>query len=248
MAQILSPTRLSRPAVTVGPVLLAMAALALSPRPVHAAGFVPPAGCTLELTAQNRGCTVSQYYRCEGDPAGIQHSAIFGKEGLFHLSTIDDETRWIESQDPVTGLTDLLDEETDPASFGNLIATGRDDFDFWTQSSSGERLHHQGHDELTGKTKVIDGLPLEVTRFELTTRSEAGEVLITRRGSQFVSRDNRRFYGGIETQTDWTGMRRDSNDSPMLFSKPGEPGSANTTPQFDCEQLMTQIAQERAAS
>ncbi len=214
-----------------------------------AASFTPPAGCTLNVTVQNRSCTVSQYYTCSADPEGYQRSAHFGREGLYHLSTIDAETRWIESQSMASGLIDrLVEEAEDHASFSELLATGRDEFDFWTQTDDGQRLHHQGADTLTGETVEIDGQTLERTAFQLTTRDASGEVLITREGSQFISRAFNRFYGGIETGSDWTGAQTQTDDSPVLFTFPGEAGFGSTTPQFDCDQLLTQIPQERAAS
>jgi hypothetical protein len=224
-------------------------ASALLTLPAAAATFTPPGGCQLQVTVQNRGCSVSQYYVCAADPEGYQRSAIFGRDGLYHLSVIDAETRWIESQSPQTGLMDrLVDEAESHASFSRLLETGRDDFDFWTESNSGERLRHQGHDVLTGESVEIGGQTLERTEFELTTTAESGEVLIERRGNQFISREMGRFYGGVETTTDWTGARRETNDSPVTFSFPGEAGFGLTTPQFDCDHLMTQIPQERAAS
>lgn len=230
----------------LGALTLAAALLTL---PAAAATFTPPGGCQLQATVQNRGCSVSQYYICEADPEGWQRSAIFGKDGLYHLSVIDAETRWIESRSPQTGLMDrLVEESEDHASFSDLLETGRDDFDFWTESNTGERLRHQGRDVLTGETVEIDGQTLERTEFELTTTAESGEVLIERRGNQFISREIGRFYGGTEVTTDWTGARRETNDSPVIFSFPGEAGFGETTPQFDCDQLMTQIPQERAAS
>ncbi|WP_209054677.1 MULTISPECIES: hypothetical protein [unclassified Paracoccus (in: Bacteria)] len=218
------------------------AALAVAPHAAEAATFTPPQGCKLEVTVQNRGCSVSQYYRCSADPEGDQRSAIFGQDGLTHLSRIDEETRWIESADPQTGLEDrLVEEAKDHASFSTLLDSGRDDFDFWTVSNTGERLHHVGQDELTGETVTIDGVELEKTRFRLVTRDESGEALITREGQQFISRTMRRFYGGVEEQSDWTGETRNTNDSPVLFSFPGETGFGETTPQFDCDQLMTSL-------
>ena len=65
---------------------------------------------------------------------------------------------------------------------------------------------------------------------------------------KLVSRDFNRFFGGVETSSDWTGARTQTDDSPVLFIFPGEAGFGSTTPQFDCDQLMTQIPQERAAS
>lgn len=226
---------------------LALGLALLAAWPGQAANFVPPQGCRLEATVQNRGCSVVQYYRCEADAAGDQRSAVYGKDGLTHLSRIDAETRWVESSDPNTGLADYLVEESrDHASFRALLETGRDDFDFWTESNTGERLRNVGQDVLTGETVVIDGQELELTEFRLKTFDATGQLLIERSGQQFVSRTTGRFYGGIETQTDWTGQRLDTNDSPVTFAFPGEAGFGDTTPQFDCDQLLTQLLHERA--
>lgn len=229
------------------PVVTVIAALTSSALPGHAGTFTPPQGCKLEVTVQNRGCTVSQIYRCDADPDGHQRSAIYNESGPTHISRIDSETRWIESIDPDSGIEDrLVDEAKDHASFSTLIETGQDDFDFWTESNTGERLHHVGHDELTGEAVTIDGIKLEKTRFELTTSDANGEVLIERAGEQFINRAMGRFFGGVETQSDWTGQRQETNDSPVLFHFPGEDGFGETTPQFDCGQMLAQVNHERA--
>jgi len=220
--------------------LAAMTALlTLSVLPAMAANFTPPSGCRLEMTVQNRGCSVSQHYRCDADAPGDQWVTYFTPEGPTFQSRIDRETRWMESTDLRSGLTDLLEEEApDHASFSTLLETGRDDFDFWTRSSSGERLRHVGHDELTGEKVQIDGVALEITRFELTTYGETGQVLIQRRGQQYVSRAQGRFYGGAETSEDWTGTAQQTNDSPVTFSFPGQPGFGSTKPEYDCDLQM----------
>ena len=228
--------------------LAALLPVLLAAAPGHAANFRPPQGCQLQATVQNRGCSVSQYFVCEADPQGHQRSAIFGRDGLRHLSRIDAETRWIESSDPNTGLTDFLVEESrDHASFSTLLKTGRDDFDFWTETNTGERLRHVGEDVLTGETVEIDGQVLEVTQFRLRSFDAEGTLLIERAGQQFVSRALGRFYGGIETQSDWTGQRQETNDSPVTFAFPGDRGFGETEPQFDCDQLLTQLLHERAS-
>lgn len=227
--------------------IIAPLGLALAASVGHAATFTPPKGCQLQSTVQNRGCSVTQYYQCSADPAGHQRSATLGEDGLRHLSHIDEETRWIESSDPNTGLADFLVERSkDHASFQTLLETGQDDFDFWTESNTGERLRHMGQDILTGETTVIDGQPLELTRFRLRTYDANGELLIERTGQQFISRKMGRFYGGVETQSDWTGQRQETNDSPVTFAFPGEEGFGEATPQFDCDQLLTQLMDERA--
>ncbi|WP_258869555.1 hypothetical protein [Paracoccus thiocyanatus] len=207
--------------------------------PAKAANFTPPSGCTLEVTVQNRGCSVSQHYRCGKDAPGDQWVSYFAADGPTFQSRIDRETRWMESTDLRSGLTDLLEDKArDHASFSGLLDTGRDDFDFWTRSTSGERLRHVGHDELTGETVQIDGVTLELTRFDLITYAETGQVLIRRQGQQFISRAQGRFYGGVETSEDWTGTARQTNDSPVTFSFPGEAGFGATRPEYDCDLQM----------
>ena len=215
------------------------ALLTLLPIPAGAANFTPPDGCRLEITVQNRGCSVSQHYRCSADAPGDQWVTYFTREGATYQSRIDKETRWMESTDLRSGLVDVLEDGAkDDASFSTLMASGKDDFDFWTRSNSGERLHHVGEDQLTGEKVQIDGVPLEVTRFELTTYSESGDVLITRKGQQFISRAQGRFYGGVETSDDWTGARQETNDSPVSFAFPGQAGFGSTRPEYDCDLQM----------
>lgn len=212
--------------------------LVLLASPAGAAEWKPPQGCRLEMTVQQRSCTVAQHYRCDSDAPGDQRVAYFTNEGLVSQSRIDAETRWMESTDLVSGITDRLDPEArDHASLSTLLRSGSDDFDFWTQSDTGERLRHIGRDDLTG-TVEIDGETLDTTRFKLRTFAETGELLIERSGSQFVSREFGRFFGGIETSSDWTGETQETNDSPVRFIRPGEPGFGSTTPDYDCNMQM----------
>lgn len=163
--------------------------------PAEAAGFRPPEGCTLEMTVQSRGCTVTQHYRCQGGNPGDQWRVIYDSNGPSYTGLIDNETRWMQSLDNQSGITDTLDEaaSADNASLTNLLETGRDDFDFVTDSNTGERLRHIGHDELTGETVTIDGVELLVTRFDLVTSDMNGLELIRRSGQQYVSREQRRL-------------------------------------------------------
>lgn len=218
--------------------VMGQAACLILPLEAGAAGFTPPQGCTLTMTVQQRSCTVAQHYTCESDPAGDQRVVYFTDQGLVYQSRIDRETRWLESTDTVTGTTDTLETGArDDASLATLLATGTDDFDFWTRSDEGERLHHVGRDDLTGKT-VIDGMDLDTTRFVLETFSEDGSLLIRRTGTQFVSRETGRFYGGVENASDWQGEAETTNDTPVRFIRPGQPGFGSTKPQYDCNVQM----------
>lgn len=227
-------------AIRAGVLAAAAAALLLAPAALGDE-FRPPRGCTLELTVQQRSCTVAQHYRCEADAPGDQHVVYFTQDGAVYHSRIDIETRWMESTDLASGITDrLVPEARDHASFSELLQTGRDDFDFWTLSDNGERLRHIGHDELTGRVQ-IDGEQLDTTRFQLRSFAETGELLIQRSGTQFVSREFGRFFGGDERSSDWQGQTVDSDDSPMRFVRPGERGFGSTRPEYDCDVQMVSL-------
>ena len=211
-------------------VLLALAA------PASAQTFTPPEGCRLEMTVQLASCRVAQHYRCDFDPQGDQRVAYFTETGgPVHLSHIDAETRWLETRDPLSGLIETLAEEPDAASLSVLLATGRDDYDFWIVTSDGLRLHHQGHDRLTGEVVRIDGIDLLATAFSVTTSTEDGTPVYTRKGGQFVSPDHGRFYGGREEWRDWSGATGTGDDSPRGFALPGDPGFGALVPVYGCD-------------
>lgn len=215
-------------------------ALTLLPAlPAAASGrFAAPAGCEVYATVQMRSCQVSQHYRCQGDAAGDQWAVYLDGEGPYYLSQIDRETRWLQSHDLITGESDRLAAETDPASFSTLIATGRDDYDFTTESSSGEVRRYTGHDELTGEAVTIDGVALERTRFDLTAWDAEGEMIWRRKGRQLISRDWRLFWADTEDFENAFGDRENLVDTPVRFALPGEKGFLAADPVFDCDELM----------
>lgn len=205
--------------------------------------FAAPAGCEVFATVQMRSCQVSQHYRCEGDAAGDQWAAYMDGEGPFYLSRIDSETRWLESFDLTIGERDRLTAETDPASFSTLLASGRDDYDFMTESSSGEVRRYTGYDELTGERVTIDGIVLERTRFDLTAWDTEGQMVWHRKGQQLVHRDWRLFWADTEDFENAFGDRQSVVDTPMQFALPGDKGFLATDPIYDCDELLTQAAQ-----
>ena len=211
-------------------VLLAVLAV-----PAAAQTFTPPDGCRLEMTVQLASCRVAQHYRCDGDAPGDQRVAYFAEDGgPVHLSHIDAETRWLESRDLPAGPVEWLAEEPDPASLATLLATGRDDYDFWTRSSDGLHLRHQGYDQLTGEIVRIDGIDLLATAFSVTTSTGDGIPVYTRKGGQFVSPDHGRFYGGREEWRDWSGAIGSSDETPRGFALPGQPGFGALAPLYGC--------------
>ena len=226
-------------------VLLPMLFLAT---PAFAGTFSAPEGCTMHLTVQSRGCTVSHFYTCEKDAKGDQWRADFGFEGQFYLSRIDSETQWIESFDiDATGAQPPARESLDanpkdPASLSELVETGLDSFDFNLTKDSGERTHVVGFDKLTGKTAKIDGVTLKQTEYEYTQTDVDGKVLRHSKGREYISEDFRTFFSG---QSDWQGEDGTwvtIEGAPITFILPGEPGFSSTKPIFECDAQMSQLA------
>lgn len=227
---------------------LVLAAASLGASPARAGTFMPAPGCTLKMTVQQRGCVAAQHFVCSNDAPGDQWVTLFDQEGARYTSRIDAETRWMESINLRTGIVDVLEPDAkDHASFSTLLRTGHDDFDFWTRSNSGERLRNIGEDRLTGETRVIGGVPLQLTQFHLKIYAENGDLLIESKGQQFVNADHGRFYGGVEESSDWTGEIRKSDDSPVTFAMPGDAGFGSTDPVFDCDMQMVWAAPVKGA-
>lgn len=206
----------------------------------HAGSFTPPAGCETFLTVQSRGCRVSNHYICSADPAGDQWRADFDQEGMFFLSHIDREGQWLESTDKGTGVRQWLEPGAgDPASFSNLLATGRDDFDFGLNDDTGTRTRVQGYDQMSGKTITIDGVPLKETSFAYSESSPDGTVLRRAHGHEFVSEEWRLFFAGPSF---WDGGEGEvpMDGSPVKLIRAGQPGFAATQPIFDCDAVMSQ--------
>lgn len=208
----------------------------------HGAGtFTPPEGCTLDMTVQLRECRVANHYHCAGDPSGERWISYADGAGEYFLSRIDAETRWIESISLQTGEVDRLDAgaSADNADFSALLATGRDDYDFITRNNFGETSRYVGYDQLTGEQVTIDGVTLERCVFELEATDGNGNVLFSRKGTQYVSVEHRVFYGDIETFRNALGEEVQSVMSPVTFAFEGEDGFGEAEPKFDCDMLMT---------
>jgi hypothetical protein len=204
--------------------------------------FKAPEGCEVFATVQARQCQVHQLYRCSGDAAGDQWMASFDGQGLFYLSRIDSETRWVESVSIESGdVRTLGPDPADPASFTTLLATGRDDFDFTTINSAGEVRRYVGEDRLTGKTRVIDGVALEETEFDSKTYDEGGTMLDESTGQQFIHRAWRRFFAGRETFVTSEGEKIVTDYPPVTFAFPGDKGYLATRPEYDCEAVTASL-------
>ncbi|PPB82474.1 hypothetical protein LV82_00408 [Albidovulum inexpectatum] len=219
-----------------------LALLALSTPAGAGARFSPPAGCEVYATIQMRGCQVSNHYRCAADAPGDQWAIYLDGNGPFFLNRIDAETRWIISHDLVTGAAERLSKEIDPASFTTLIETGRDDYDFQTETTAGVTRRYVGFDRLTGESVTIGGVTFERTEFDLTARDADGNLLWHRRGRQLIQRDWRLFLADQETFETPLGGADLIVSTPVTIALPGEDGFLAAEPIHECNMLMTRAA------
>lgn len=223
-----------------GPGRLVLMVAALCAGPALAGTFTPPEGCTGYLTVQMVGCSVSNHYTCTGDAPGDKWRTDFGQNGKVFESRINSEAEWMESINFNPDSRDLLQAgAADPASLSNLLATGRDTYEFTTLGDDGTSKHITGLDRLTGETVVIDGVTLKRTEYDATATLADGSPLWHAKGNEFVYEDHRIFVSGKGT---WAG--EDNQDlpydsTPMLFLLPGEKGFFSTTPLFDCDATLS---------
>ena len=218
--------------------------LLLLATPTLAGTFTPPEGCTATRTVQGRGCYVSNFYTCSADAPGDQWRADYDQEGMFFRSRIDFETQWVESYDLNPTVKQTLDPDpADPASFSDLLSTGRDSFAFSLSKETGEHSNVTGFDRLTGRTKVIDGMTLQETEFEFTETDDAGTVLRSARGHEYISADWRTFFSGTSEWDQGDGTWLPLEGSPVSFALPGEPGFGATQPIYECDDIMSEAAE-----
>ncbi len=220
-------------AVAIG---LALAA----PAPLWAAGQIAlPQGCTGYVTVQKRGCTVSHLFTCTADPTGNQRRIDLDEDGMIYMGQTDAETQWIESHHIVAGTVDRLGPDPlDPASFTELVETGRDTWDFTTTSEPFAVTVYRGEDRLTGRTEVVDGVTLEETAFEVVVSDPLGGELYRVQGNEYIQRDWRTFVSGVRTIT-MPDEQFETDGRPVEFAFPGEPGFLANRPQYDCGMMMS---------
>lgn len=210
--------------------------------PAHAANFAPPKGCTVYMTVQMHNCQVANYYTCSDDESGNQWAAYADGEGVYYISHIDYETRWLMSMSTDTGEVEALDPgaSKDQPSFSALLSEGKDDYDFVTRSSHRGMQRFVGTDTLTGQSVTIDDVPLETITFDLREDDEAGQMVSHRTGTQYISRKYRLFLSGDERFEAAQGDVVTYDDSPVRFDFPGDPGFSTETPEYDCDLMMTE--------
>lgn len=204
--------------------------------------FQPPPGCEAFVTVQMASCTVSHHFRCEADPEGWQRRVDVDEGGITLWSAIDAETQWMESVHVTTNHSERLGPAPDdPASFSELVATGRDGFDFQTLSDEIGPTRYVGEDRLPGGTVTIDGVTLDRTEFQIAAYDAAGTKIWTGRGSEFISREWRLFLSGVETYV-VGGKPSETDATPVEFVFPDEPGFLSTSPKHGCGAMMSKAS------
>lgn len=196
--------------------------------------FHPPEGCTGYLTVQMRGCEVSHFWTCEGDPNGHRWDLSIDIDGPSQLGRIDAEAQWIETIDLAPLERRTLDlPATDPHNLTELLEAGVDTFDFTQTTDAGAKIGAKGYDRLTGATVTIDGEQLLETDVSAVF-TEDGEEVVSVVGREYVSAKHRRFFAGTyEVSARGGTFTRDN--TPIDFIYPGEPGFFASKPQYDCD-------------
>lgn len=216
--------------------ILTLATLAISPllaTPVFAQEFSMPEGCEGYLTIQNTSCSVSHHFTCDFDSPGEQRRATLDEEGLSYVGKINREAEWVESFHLRSGHTERLMSSADSMSMTDLLAGDLDTWDFTTESAEIGDNRYVGFDQLTGDSVVIDGITLQRTEYSLTAFDADGNEIWKASGREFVHPDWRMFIGGESSYTT-SGDTFDSDDTPVEFIFPGEPGYLSVNPKFGC--------------
>lgn len=217
---------------------LTIALLAASP--LAAQEFSLPVGCEGYLTIQSTSCSVSHYFRCEGDAAGEQRRATLDEEGLSYVGRINGEAEWVESFHLRSAHSERLMSSPDPMSMTTLLGEMVDTWDFTTDSAEIGQSRYVGMDRLTGESVTIDGITLLRTVYALTAYDAAGNEVWKSEGAEFVSPEWRMFIGGLSTYIT-SDDSFDSDDTPVEFIFPGEAGFLSVNPKFGCGVQMSSL-------
>lgn len=201
--------------------------------------FALPPGCTAYLTIQAASCTLSHHFTCDGDAPGTQRRVDLDEGGVSYFGLIDGETQWIESNHVLAGRSERLeDNPVDRASFTSLIDTGIDTYDFQTLSEPPGVTRFVGQDRLTGNTVTIDGVTLDETDYAITAFAADGMEMWRSSGREYISRDFRMFVSGTSTIMS-SGETWESDDTPVEFVFPDEPGFLTGSPKHGCGAVMS---------
>lgn len=201
--------------------------------PAMAQQFSLPQGCVAYLTIQSQSCSVSHHFRCAEDINGEQRRVTLDEEGMSYVGRINREAEWLESFHLRTAHTERLASSVDPMSISELMANDVDTWDFTTDSAEIGQTRYEGMDRLTGESVEIDGVTLLRTEYALTAYDSDGTVAWRSEGAEFISPEWRMFIGGQSSYIT-SDDRFDSDDTPVEFIFPDEPGFLSVNPKFGC--------------
>lgn len=200
--------------------------------------FALPAGCEAFVTVQRANCRVTHHFTCEADPAGWQRFAWFDGDGLTLAGVQDGEAQLLKANYLVHDRAErLLPGSADPTSMTELLATGRDRYDFRTESAEVGQTRYVGEDRLTGEWVMIDGVTLERTAFAYVAYDALGREAWRQEGSQLASREWRMLFQDRDT-TRQDGELSTLVNPPVEFAGPGEEGFLSLVPRFGCGEAL----------
>lgn len=221
--------------------VLTLAVLAAAP--AAAQEFSMPQGCDAYLTIQSTSCSVSHYFRCGEDASGQQRRATLDEDGLSYVGRINAQAEWLESFHLRSGHTERLSDAPDPMNVRELVANGVDTWDFTTDSAEIGQSRYVGMDRLTGESIEIDGVTLLRTEYALTAYDADGNEAWRSEGNEFVNPEWNMFIGGTSSYIT-SDDQFDSDDSPVEFIFPGEPGYLSVNPKHGCGVEMSMLVIE----
>jgi hypothetical protein len=195
-----------------------------------------PASCVGVVTVQKRECSVDTYYKCteeagrevwiEGfDADGWDGLEVFNAAGEFVASGDDEISISARNEGPVFSIERLLAEGT--VIFAQPIEVQI----FGARQPSIDSVSAQ----LLSGMVVIDGLEFQKA---LLTHSVPLNVVGTIGGSDvlYLNRDLGLVISG-ESVVEIGKHREESNETPVRFDLPTEPGFMSSVPEYDCDQL-----------
>jgi hypothetical protein len=202
----------------------------LAPLPAMAEDSPPPPGCTDVITVQGAGCTVRRVMTC-ADTNTRYGVTIYNADGPTQVS-------WFDADGALLRLSRGPEDDTeardvaDPISLAGLLDTGSDVFDYVMANRDGTLpTRIVGTVKLTGETVVIDDRTLQV----VAARND-----ITAPDGTMLNRDFSAFLD-VELGIMFSGLSRDastgalvSDNTPITFILPGEPGALSITPVHGC--------------
>lgn len=208
--------------------------------PALAADFAAPEGCEVFLTVQSKACMMSNLYRCDVAPKGSLWEAVFDAEGLSSVTAYDQTYQWIDSHYMWDQSREVFSPPADdPINIDDLLSEGVDTFHFSLhRTAPGENrdITVIGADVLTDETVEIDGMPLAVVNTDIQIIADDGTIEYQARGQQYLSREMRLFFLGVEDVIEADGSVTPYDNSPVDFIHPGEPGFGQNMPLYECNE------------